>query len=149
MKLVLMLHLEGTSQCDSCPFSTKAAPGPVAGQCLIWNQFFPFRQTKNQPSAWEKAAEEWHHVLLGEEEQTAYVRGRGPVLPWPNEKKKKESSMQNMDVKKQQWSVEDTNCLLVLWSLAQTQSQLTGATHIHRSELQFTWEKKSALLFLN
>lgn len=33
-----------------------------------------------------------------------------------------------MDVKKQQWSVDETECLLALWSSAEIQSKLDGAT---------------------
>lgn len=31
-----------------------------------------------------------------------------------------------MDVKKQQWSIEETNCLCALWSTSETQNNFEG-----------------------
>lgn len=57
---------------------------------------------------------------------------------WPNEANNNRAQlfceMQNTGVKKQQ-SIEDTNCLLVLWSSTETQNKLEGGTYTYRSRL--------------
>lgn len=57
---------------DCCLFSTKAAPEPVPCQCLVWNQFFCFRERWIGPQP-GKVVAEWDHFFAGQKEETFYV----------------------------------------------------------------------------
>lgn len=50
--------------------------------------------------------------------------------------------MQNMDGKNQQWSAEETSCLLNLWSLVETQNKPKAAMCTYRHVLNSLEKKK-------
>lgn len=50
-----------------------------------------------------------------------------------------------MNVKKQQWSVDEENCLLALWSLVETK-QAQGSYMLVWKRIAFTWGNKQFFL---
>lgn len=57
----------------------------------------------------------------------------------------KNSQVHNMNVKKQQWSVDEENCLLALWSLLETK-QAQGSYVLVWKRIAFTWGNKQFFL---
>lgn len=105
-----------------CPFSTKAVPAPVPGQCLVWNQFLLFRRTKNHPSARKSGSSVAPGLRLGQKTNRLHPRlGAGLDQTKPTT-----LSRPQLDLRKQQVFLEETHCFLAMWSLAETQNKHEG-----------------------
>lgn len=122
---------------------------PIQFQGLIWNPIFLFPQRKNWPLL-RKGVAKWHQIFAVPEKMNSH---QGFLeLSWPKKANNtehiaafKNSQVHNMNVKKQQCSVEEENCLLAPCSLVETK-QAQGAYVLVWKCIAFTRGNKQFFL---
>lgn len=112
-----------------------------------WEPVSPVRQTKN----WLSDRKSGTRSLLGLQRKNCLHQRPRVGLTWPNKANNTEHTAinnnneihtHNMNVRKLQWSTEETNHLHALWSSEEILNKLKGAVHTSLSVLQSLKKKK-------